>query len=614
LSSLGLFRGIKGKVTTSTIIAVVFTAGALTVLTSFLISYTFNLSLQTREQVTGQILTEALSGRTRTLVIRAQVISGDHDFLTAYSFRENELAHLQEELKGRLSKSNIPLGLIADITGKTVTASDTDAGQLLSKTQAFQRTLHTNETSTFVEYLGGKFAIVVATTINRYESQAIGYLVISQVFDPMLLDEMKKSSGAEIIFVHEGQVVLGTIRPDQGQGQFATLPSRFGKEDRAVTVEGVSVKGEPLRAAALPLRAASILQGSLVFALSMKESAALQRKVILSSLMMAGLITFLAGLVVFYIARRISRPIEEIERSFREIAASGDLSQRINVPYEDEIGTLAGSFNQMQEQIEQLHARVVVAEQRMRDELKMASTLQEMLFPTTAVSGTRCEFVSYWQPSTEIGGDWFSIAHSPETHTSTAIIADVTGHGTPAALVTAILHGFFKATRDELIATGGPKWQPDIEALLQTLNQMLIESTHKALTASLFLFSFDHRTLKARYANAGHLAALLVRSGKVASLPSPPSSLIGNLDAPTFAWGEVQLQPGDVFLLYTDGLVECTNTTHEMYGFKRLRKVLSTLGHQDARSVRDVILRDALTFFGEAPREDDVTMIVGSVR
>jgi serine phosphatase RsbU (regulator of sigma subunit) len=250
----------------------------------------------------------------------------------------------------------------------------------------------------------------------------------------------------------------------------------------------------------------------------------------------------------------------------------------------------------------------------MRDELKMASVVQEMLLPTTTIDGTRCQWSCHSQPSTETGGDWFTIVHSPEMLTTTAVIADVTGHGAPAALVTAIVHGFFKATHDRIAKLSAADWQPAIDEMLRTLNRTVIEATRGTLTSSLSLLTFDHRTLKARYVNAGHHAAVLVSTQQVTTVSCPPSSMIGDIEQPNFTWGELQMQPQQLILLYTDGLIECTNTAQEMYGFKRLRKLLTSVANRDARSVRDLIIENAASFYGDMPRADDITVIVGSVR
>lgn len=258
------------------------------------------------------------------------------------------------------------------------------------------------------------------------------------------------------------------------------------------------------------------------------------------------------------------------------------------------------------------------AGKRMKAELEMASAIQSMLVSAEHIDGPRCSFASKMSSCTETGGDWFTILDSSENETTTAIVADVSGHGAPAALVTGLLHGFFSAIRDQVTASDKNDWQAHVDRALQKLNLTVIHATQRKLAQSLFLFAFDHRTRKARFCNAGHPHPVMVTSNdgaaKVTTLLSPPSSLIGDNEAPTFSWGEMQFSAGDSFLLYTDGLVECTNRATKPYGARRLHKILDRATGLEAGQVRDLVLEDAFAFYGDMPRADDITVIAGKVR
>jgi serine phosphatase RsbU (regulator of sigma subunit) len=615
------FKGIKLQMIQAVIAAVLSTVLVLSFITYILVSYTLQQSLKARATETAKILADALLGEQRQLAIRAETIVNDADFQNIYGFRADELPSVRQDLAGRMTDARASLAFIADMQHKKVTsaaASGDMNGDQLATAVALKKAVETNNTANAIEALGNRVYFVSATPIKRYEKQTLGYLVIANVFDRALINHLKEASSADVYLVHDGQALIATSSISNGQAQLKNLEERLSHAEGIVSIDGFSAAGVPLLASAMPMLAGDRVQSALVFALSAKDVSSLQQKVLLSSIALAMLVMILAGLLGLVIARRISDPIVAIEQSFREIADSGDLSQRITERYSDEVGQMAESFNKMQGQIELLHARVLRAEQRMSDELKNASAVQEKLFPSGVTDGARCQFASHSQTSTETGGDWYTVLNSPEFHTTTAIVSDVTGHGAAAALVTAILHGFFKATQGYLSQLDSKTWRPGVEALLQRLNVTMIESTRKSLATTLFLLTFDHRTLKARYVSAGHPPPLVVRemSGQlqVTTVPTPPSTVIGSSDEPDFAWGEFQLAPDHLFLLYTDGLIECTNAAEEMYGFKRLRRVLQRLSTQDARTIRDVVLKDAMDFFGNVPCADDITLIVGRVR
>ena len=493
--------------------------------------------------------------------------------------------------------------------------SDTKGG-VLEQSEALQQATKQNQIVTNIEEIEGKLFFVAAAPIKRYGEQTLGFLVFGTPFDLSELEQLKQASGSDIVIVRQGKVQSATLKLD-GTSNFKILDQKIDTKELR-PVEGLHSAGAPLLATAMLLHAGKS-QTALIFALSAKGAIALRRQVLYSSTGLALLIMIVSGLIGYLLARRISDPVVEIAQSFREIAASGDLSRRITKNYHDEVGMMAGSFNVMQEQIEGLHARVVSAEQRMRDELKMASAVQELLVPTTTIDGARCQFVSHLETSSETGGDWFTIIHAPDRHLTTVVIVDVTGHGAPSALVTAIIHGFFRATEAELSSLTAANWRPVVDSILGKLNKALIESTRRSLVCSLLLATFDHRTCKVRFINAGHLSPILLKNvgGQMQiNMPTfPPSSLVGDTDTPEFAARELQLEPDQFFLMYTDGLVECTNAAHEVYGFKRLRRVLQSISqHQDARSARDVIVQDAYKFFGDMPHADDITMVLGRVR
>lgn len=615
-----MFKGITAKMMAAIVLSVLGTAIALTAISSLLVTYTLRLSLRTRLDETAKLIGESLNGRLRQLGLRTDLNAQDENFQTSFAFREVEQQRLQQDLTQRLDKLGGVAALVTDAEGKPV-ASVAKADwkpELLNASQSFSQARKSDKLELSVENLGGRLVFAASAPIKRYGEQTLGYLTMASLVDESVLQQLKQASGAELMAVVDGKPIASTLPATIDAGHLRQLDDELKKTKGVLPLEGTSWGGGSAVASAMPLFVGDKIQGALVFALSARDAKALQSRILSAAVVLSIITLGLSALLGLLLARRIANPIVEIEQSFHQIAASGDLSMRITKTYPDEVGRMASSFNDMQHKVEELHGRVVAAEARMRDELKMAAAVQEMLLPTSIIDGARCQIASHLQTSTETGGDWYTIIHVPETHLTTCIIADVTGHGAPAALVTAILHGFFKAVRDEITRSEPAEWEASVQRMLARLNQTVIESTRRSLVCSLFLLTFDHRTLRARYANAGHVAPVLLRmtDGKpqVTIISTPPSSLIGDLDAPQFVTGEMTFHPNELFLLYTDGLIECTNRGNEMYGFRRLRKFLSQIAHQDARSVRDLVLNDALTFFGDMPFADDITLVVGKVR
>lgn len=256
--------------------------------------------------------------------------------------------------------------------------------------------------------------------------------------------------------------------------------------------------------------------------------------------------------------------------------------------------------------------------QRMREELEVASAVQGMLVPASPFEGPNIELSTRLEACTEIGGDWVSIMHRPDNAATAAIVADVSGHGAPAALVTALIHGYFAAVQDQLWAKDGNDWFEAVSACLSRLSRSILDSTGGKLTATLSLLCFDHVSKKARWLSAGHPSPLIVtpKNGKntVAALGLPPSHLLGVPDVPLFSWCEQQLHSGQVFMLYSDGILEGTNKSRRMYGQKRLSRVLSQVNGESPSEVIERVLTDFRGFIGGTETDDDVTLVVGRVR
>lgn len=610
-------QGIRLKLTVAIGLVVLITAVALMGITNVLLSLTYDLSLKARSEQTGKVLQQALDRHQQQLAVAAEATAQNSQFQQDIQWQtkdalETSLTEMQNNGRSDAAIAvNVKGEVMAEVARKGFT------GQQLRDSEALKKARTDAKITFTLELLGDSAAMVVASPV-QFSGQTTGFLVVAAAMDEKMLVELKAYSTADLFLLQGGKLRAATLTLARTEPLLSGAAKQLTGSGQLVPVEGILTDdGKPLLASAMTLKSGG-KPVVLVFALSTQEATAIKRRVTKTGLVLTLIITVIAVFGGLIGAGTISNPIVEIEQSFRQIAASGDLSLRITKPYPDEVGRMADSFNQMQSQVQGLHARVVDAEKRMRSELQMASTVQEMLFPQTALEGPRCQFASHAQTSTETGGDWYTILHSPEHHSTTVIIADVTGHGAAAALVTAILHGFLNARRDDIALAHQGDWVAVMSLILRQLSETIALSTRRSLVLSLCVFTFDHQTLKARYLNAGHPAPIIVRHdangrAQVGVLSTPPSSLIGDVDDPDFAHGAMQLAPDEVFVLYTDGLIECTNDAQEEYGLKRLRGVLSRNAQVDARTLRDIIFSEMSTFIGNTPPADDITYVVGKV-
>ena len=304
----------------------------------------------------------------------------------------------------------------------------------------------------------------------------------------------------------------------------------------------------------------------------------------------------------------ISRPIKQLAWRADQIAR-GDLGARVEITSSDEIGLLGTNFNFMADQISILLEQTA-EKARIEQELEVAKAIQETLVPTSdPIDHGVLKFAGFYQPAAQTGGDWWSW-HELVGGKVLLVIGDVTGHGVPSAMITAAAKAACDVARyvyrDDVTVTG----------LLEIMNHAIFESAQRRFVMTCFASIVDTQRRTITYANAGHNFPYLFRAGdgrgEFGSLMIRGNRLGDDRDS-RYEAKTTELIPGDVLVWYTDGIVECENMAGEEYGEKRFRASVRRAAALDAGEMRDAIVGDATAYFSDAPRKDDITMIVGRI-
>src|SRR5215831_16769302 len=296
----------------------------------------------------------------------------------------------------------------------------------------------------------------------------------------------------------------------------------------------------------------------------------------------------------------ISRPIKQLAWRADQIAR-GDLAARVEITSSDEIGLLGENFNFMADQISILLEQTA-EKARIEQELEIAKTIQDTLVPSAEpVDHGVLKFAGFYQPAAQTGGDWW---------TWHELVGDVTGHGVPSAMITAAA----KAACD--VARYVYRDDVTVSGMLEIMNHAIFESAQRRFVMTCFASIFDPQRRTITYANAGHNFPYLFRPGdgrgEFGSLMIRGNRL-GDDRNSRYEAKTTDLLPGDVVIWYTDGIVECENAQGEEYGEKRFRASVRRAAALDAGDMRDAIVGDATAYFGDTPRKDDITMIVGRI-
>ena len=249
------------------------------------------------------------------------------------------------------------------------------------------------------------------------------------------------------------------------------------------------------------------------------------------------------------------------------------------------------------------------AEQRrqLESELELSHKLQRALLPQAAPNIPGFQIRAFSQPAEIVGGDYFDFFHFRD-QTSGFAIADVMGKGLPASMLMASLQASLRILVPE---------NDSPAAVVQRLNNLFCHNIQLIKFITLFLGSYDPATRVLKYCNAGHNPPLLFRyderQAKRLQWLQPTGAAIGLAESFTFRMETIVLQPGDVLVLYTDGITEAMNPAREEFGENRLAEFAQ---QQAALHPQDFIktLRLAVNVFaGEQALRDDVTIMVGKV-
>lgn len=239
-------------------------------------------------------------------------------------------------------------------------------------------------------------------------------------------------------------------------------------------------------------------------------------------------------------------------------------------------------------------------------ELQVVAGIQQSLLPRALPSIPGLELAAHYQTSQWAGGDYYDFFELPDGRWG-LLIADVSGHGAPAAVMMAILHS---------LAHGHPGHPEPPHALLEHVNQRLAAryTTENEVFVTAFYAIYDPIRRELSYSCAGHNPPQVKRCSleQVDSLEDVGGPPLGLFEDTEYPQASVTLRPGDVLVLYTDGITEAMDARHRQFGLDRLNEVLARCD-RDATRMRDAILEALDDFTGGNPAHDDRTLLVAKV-
>ena len=302
----------------------------------------------------------------------------------------------------------------------------------------------------------------------------------------------------------------------------------------------------------------------------------------------------------------ISAPVTSFEMNMggRPLGVINVTDRRDGTPFtEGDLKLLTTASNQLASYMHILRLTDEVrAAERLMGELEVARAIQQRLLPVKPLALDGLDVYGRVVAAEKVGGDCYDYFFT-HTRKPTFIVADVSGHNVPAAMLMASLRSVIRAQRDTDYAPA---------MLVQKVNTMLFDdlSSTEQFISMVYLQYLPARKL-IRYTNAGHPPPLVWRASLNAFEELMTDDPLVGIDAfSLYHEKQMVVSSGDVMLLYTDGVTEAANAAGERMGTGVLKEVLREVAHLSAREIVDAVIGAATEFAGAPVLKDDVTVLV----
>ncbi len=305
-------------------------------------------------------------------------------------------------------------------------------------------------------------------------------------------------------------------------------------------------------------------------------------------------VIILGVVFVYLMIGHFFKPIQHMTAITKEVA-QGNWNISIDYSRNDEVGTLARSFNQM--------IRSLRENAHIWHEFQIARDMQAQMLPEKypAIKGIVLGATSI--PTKEVGGDFYDFLTLADGRLG-IVVGDVSGHGVSAAMVMTAAMSAVRFAAEEKQAT---------DDVMKMVNSRLNKDIQSHMFVALFYGIFDPKSCKFHYTNAGQTMPYILRNGTVKFLPQAQDSdrfPLGIVNRASYEQLSITLEAGDRLVFYTDGIVDAMNGTEESYGFDRLSEAIKLNGSASPSEMVDHLVNGMRIYSGKSSVHDDVTVVI----
>ncbi len=246
------------------------------------------------------------------------------------------------------------------------------------------------------------------------------------------------------------------------------------------------------------------------------------------------------------------------------------------------------------ERLRQLNAE----KERIDSELRVANRIQQSMLPKEEMRDEGLAVRGFLKPAREVGGDLYD--YFVRDNQLFFCIGDVSGKGTPAALLMAVTHALFRSTSAH---------EHNPAHIMQRINETACQDNESNMFVTLFIGVLDLPTGHLSYCDAGHDAPVIMENGRWRMENCNPNLPVGVFDDYTYSLQETQIAPDSTIFLYTDGLTEAMNSEHQQFGLECVKTVLAECDGLQPKKILAAVTDAVRGFVNGTEQSDDLTML-----
>ena len=241
-----------------------------------------------------------------------------------------------------------------------------------------------------------------------------------------------------------------------------------------------------------------------------------------------------------------------------------------------------------------------------KKDMKNAKKIQSSMLPKKMPNNEHLSSYSFYNPVEIIGGDFFDYVYLNDDNSQILfIISDVSGHGVDAAIITAVIKTAFRDLSKNFTT---------VKDLIHNINDTLINMMPNGYYSTMIAAKIDLKNRVLSYSNASHTPLLAIHNNKIKEYRNG-GTIVGLFPSAYFYEEDIELNDGDVFLFFTDGIIEASKSKnkYDVYGINRLKDMFIDNGYCNAETIIETIKKDFYEYLDYRSPDDDCSMVVFKV-